>query len=102
METRDISRRTLLKSGGAALAGLSVLQVAGPSQAFAQFGDEVIPWVDQPAPNPIPAAVGNLLKWESLDTRIIPANNFFFVSHHGVPTGLNEANWQVGVAGLVA
>ena len=33
MEHRDVSRRTLLKGGGAALAGLS-LQVAGPARAF--------------------------------------------------------------------
>ena len=33
MEHRDVSRRTLLKGGGAALAGLS-LQVAGPAHAF--------------------------------------------------------------------
>ena len=31
MEHRDVSRRTLLKDGGAALAGLS-LQVAGPAR----------------------------------------------------------------------
>ena len=33
MEHRNVSRRTLLKGGGAALAGLS-LQVAGPAHAF--------------------------------------------------------------------
>ena len=38
MEHRDVSRRTLLKGGGAALAGLS-LQVAGPGRAFAQDND---------------------------------------------------------------
>ena len=36
MEHQDISRRTLLKDGGAALAGLTVLRVAGPAQAFGQ------------------------------------------------------------------
>ena len=34
MSHRDVSRRTLLKGGGAALAGLSVLRVAGPAHAF--------------------------------------------------------------------
>lgn len=102
MANPAISRRALLKDGGAALAGLTVLQVTGPTLAFAQFGDEVIPWVDQPAPNPIPGNVGNLLKWESLDTHLTPANNFFFVSHYGQPTGVNEATWRVGIEGLVA
>jgi DMSO/TMAO reductase YedYZ molybdopterin-dependent catalytic subunit len=102
MENQDISRRTLLKDGGTALAALTVLQVAGPVQAFAQAGEEVIPWVDQPAPNPIPANVGNLLTWEALDSRLTPTHNFFFVNHYGQPDGLVEATWRVGIGGLVA
>src|SRR5215217_2264724 len=78
---QDLSRRALLKGGGAALAslsGLSVLQVAGPAHAFPGHsgegddapwdderptprddypghpGDEVIGWTDQPAPFPFP------------------------------------------------
>ena len=69
MEHRDVSRRTLLKGGGAVLAGLS-LQAAGPAHAFrseddrekhawdddqpdpsqslGQPGDVVLPWLDQP------------------------------------------------------
>jgi hypothetical protein len=34
MENHEVSRRTLLKGGGAALAGMTVLRVAGPAQAF--------------------------------------------------------------------
>ena len=50
-----MSRRTLLKGGGAAVAGLSVLRVAGPAHAFPGGpGDEVIPWLDQPAAEPGP------------------------------------------------
>ena len=40
---QDLSRRALLKGGGAALAGLSglsVLQVAGPAHAFPGQSDE--------------------------------------------------------------
>jgi DMSO/TMAO reductase YedYZ molybdopterin-dependent catalytic subunit len=118
IEHHDVSRRTLLK-GGAALAGLTVLRVAGPAQAFpgeenghddqpdpAQClghpGEEVIPWLDQPAENPVPNNVGNLLKWEELDSWLTPADNFFFVRHFGQPDGLDEAMWRVGITGLVA
>ena len=118
MSKQEVSRRTLLKDAGTALAGLTVLQVAGPAQAFPQdgqgrngepdaslalqqVGDEVIPWLDQPAPNPIPANVGNLLKWEELDSWRTPTDNFFFVNHYGQPDGLDEATWRVGIAGLV-
>ena len=54
MEHQDVSRRTLLKGGAAALAGLTVLRVAGPAHAFGQSGGEVIPWLDQPPPSPFP------------------------------------------------
>ncbi|MDQ5826826.1 MAG: twin-arginine translocation signal domain-containing protein [Chloroflexota bacterium] len=114
-EQHTVSRRTLLK-GGAAVAGLTVLQVAGPAQAFPghageeedsagaadqpdladamAHGDaEVIPWLDQPAPNPVPANVGNLLVWEELDSWRIPSEDFFFVNHFGQPTGLDAATW---------
>jgi DMSO/TMAO reductase YedYZ molybdopterin-dependent catalytic subunit len=102
MESQDLSRRTLLKDGGAALAELTVLRVAGLAQAFGRPGDEVIPWLDQPAANPIPDNVGNLLQWEALDSWLTPTNNFFFVNHYGQPDGLDESTWRVGIAGLVA
>ena len=34
MSKQDVSRRTMLKDGGATLAGLTMFQVAGPAQAF--------------------------------------------------------------------
>src|SRR5689334_17523080 len=102
MLNRSISRRALLKSGGAAFAGLTMLRVAGPDHLFGQSGTEVIAWLDQPPPNPVPAIVGNLLRWESLDSRLTPANNFFTIAHHGIPDVLNDATWRVEIAGLVA
>src|SRR5262245_10817154 len=69
MEYQGLSRRTLLKGGSAALAGLTVLRVAGPAPTFpGHSGEEVIPWLDQPPPGPFsPENVGNLLVWEGLD-----------------------------------
>src|SRR5690348_9667854 len=69
----DISRRSLLKGGSAAGAALTVMHLTGPSQAFGQPGEEVLPWLDQPAANPLPASVGNLLQWESLESWLTPA-----------------------------
>jgi DMSO/TMAO reductase YedYZ molybdopterin-dependent catalytic subunit len=103
MENQDISRRTLLKGGGAALAGLTMLRVAGPTQAFAQSGEEVLPWLDQPPPAPFPPAEGgNQLVWEELDSWLTPAHNFFYVNHYGPPPGLDDPNWRVEITGLVA
>jgi DMSO/TMAO reductase YedYZ molybdopterin-dependent catalytic subunit len=99
---QQYTRRRILKDGGAAAAGLMALTVAGPPGAFGQTGDVVIPWLDQPAANPIPGVVGNLLKWEALDSQLTPADNFFFVSHYGIPQSLAEATWYVQIGGLVA
>jgi DMSO/TMAO reductase YedYZ molybdopterin-dependent catalytic subunit len=127
MDNPDIRRRSLLKGGGAALAGLSILQVAGPTHAFppqsdqerhdvwdddqpdpsralGEPGDVVLPWLDQPPPFPFPDAAGSQLVWEELDSWLIPPEKFHFVTHYGVPSGLDEAAglWRVNVAGLVA
>lgn len=124
MRHQDVSRRTVLKGGGAALAGLTVLRVAGPAHAFpghaaqeeqnaggdvprdqnqdlGNLNGDVIPWLDQPPPSPIPDNAGKLLIWEAVDSWYTPADDFFFVNHYGQPGGLDEATWRVGIDGLV-
>jgi DMSO/TMAO reductase YedYZ molybdopterin-dependent catalytic subunit len=98
---QEMSRRSLLKGGGAALAGMSALHVAGPARAIGYTGGEVIPWLDRVPPNPVPDAVGNLLDWEALDSWLTPAGNFFTINHYGVPT-VDMTRWRLGVDGLVA
>ena len=67
MTSLPISRRTMLRQGGMALAGLSVLRLAGPAHAFPRAQDaEVVPWLDQPEPNPVPEAIVRQLTWEDL------------------------------------
>jgi DMSO/TMAO reductase YedYZ molybdopterin-dependent catalytic subunit len=102
MNNQGTSRRTFLKGGAATLAELTMLQVSGLGRAFGDPDEEVIPWLDQPAPNPIPNNVGNLLNWEALDSWLTPANDFFFVNHYGQPDGLDESTWRVDIGGLVA
>jgi DMSO/TMAO reductase YedYZ molybdopterin-dependent catalytic subunit len=99
---QELSRRTLLKGGGAAFAGMAAVQVAGPSRAFPDHGGgEVIPWVDQPAENPVPDIAANLLVWEDLDSWLTPANDFFVISHYGNPA-VDEASFRLNIGGLVA
>ena len=77
MDQREISRRSVLQ-GGAALAGLALLgsrlpvmasskgateeHVSWSTQVALGFptrpGEEVVPWLDQPAPNPVPDILG--------------------------------------------
>jgi DMSO/TMAO reductase YedYZ molybdopterin-dependent catalytic subunit len=103
MEQLAISRRTLLKQGGAALTGwalLNTLRVGAGPAVLAQSGAEVLPWLDQPAENPVPERVTNLLDWETLDSWITPPDQFFSVSHYGRPEIAIE-DWQLEITGLV-
>lgn len=119
MRRREISRRTLLQ-GGAALAGLATLRssipvlasashdtkesVTWPAQVALGFpsrpGETVLPWLDQPAPNPIPDIAGSLLKWEDLDSWITPNEKFFTIRHYAQPQ-IDQQAWRLQIHGLV-
>jgi DMSO/TMAO reductase YedYZ molybdopterin-dependent catalytic subunit len=117
-----LSRRSLLK-GGAAATGWSVLRVSGNVDASSRqglewtdvpwsngshdtacpdVGGEVLEWTDQPIDVPPPAqgVVGNLLKWETLESRLTPADNFFTVKHYNLPD-IDPSTWRLSVEGLV-
>ena len=103
MKNQDISRRTILKGSAATLAELTVLQVSGLARAFGDSDEEVIPWLDQPGPFPIPPSlVGNPLDWEKLDSWLTPASDFFYVTHYGILQNLDPSTWRVDITGLVA
>ena len=98
----NLSRRTLLQGGGAAIAGLSVLRLAGPAHAFPRTQDAVvIPWLDQPEPNPVPEVIVQQLDWEQLDSWLTPEDQFFVIKHFDLPE-LNERDWRLEIGGLVA
>jgi DMSO/TMAO reductase YedYZ molybdopterin-dependent catalytic subunit len=101
MAHADLSRRRLLQGGGAAIAGLSVLRVTGPTSAFqTPSTGEVIPWLDQPEPNPVPEVIVRQLTWEELDTWLTPPDQFFVIKHFEEPE-LSEADYRLEIGGLV-
>jgi len=103
MTPSTTSRRTLLRHGGAAVAGLSVLRLAGPTHAFASqdaSGGEVLPWLDQPEANPAPEVIVRQLEWERLGSWLTPNDAFFIIKHYDEPV-LDEADWRLEVGGLV-
>src|SRR5215210_7611232 len=103
MTLSGISRRTLLQGGGAALAGVSVLRIAGPTYAFqTPVTGEVIPWLDQLDPNPVPEVIVQQLNWSQLDadTWLTPTDQFFVIKHFNLPE-LNEADFRLEISGLV-
>jgi DMSO/TMAO reductase YedYZ molybdopterin-dependent catalytic subunit len=100
-DTRAMSRRRLLWQGSAALAGLTLLRLAGPAHAFpGQPGEEVIPWLDQPGENPVPEVVGQQLVWEELDSWRTPVDRHFYIQHYGRPA-IDARDWRLHIAGLV-
>jgi DMSO/TMAO reductase YedYZ molybdopterin-dependent catalytic subunit len=66
----------------------------------AQPGEEVLTWLDQPAPNPVPDVVGTQLKWEALESWLTPNDQFFTVGHYDKPV-LDAAAWRLQIGGLV-
>jgi len=101
MASADLTRRRLLQQGGAAVAGLSVLRLAGPTYAFqTPTGTEVIPWLDEPEPNPVPEVIVRQLDWEQLDSWLTPPDQFFVIKHYNEPA-LNESDYHLEISGLV-
>src|SRR5680860_223818 len=102
MAPDEMTRRRLLIQGGAAVAGLSVLRVAGPTYAFqTPATGEVIPWLDKLEPNPAPEVILQQLNWEKLESWQTPPDQFFAIKHFNLPE-LSEQDWNLEIGGLVA
>jgi DMSO/TMAO reductase YedYZ molybdopterin-dependent catalytic subunit len=101
MQKQEFSRRTLLKSTGAAVTGMALLNSGWFAQhAAAQAGEEVLPWLDQPVENPVPQVLGNVQEWESLDAWTTPNDQFFSITHYNSPE-IEVADWSLEISGMV-
>lgn len=98
----SLSRRTLFKAGGAALAGIAL--ASHPLFVHArptQQGETVLSWGDPLPENPVPQILVNRLDWETADSWFTPNDEFFNVNHFGIPE-IEAENYQLDVTGLVA
>ena len=96
-----MSRRAFFTQAGAAMAGLGLLNAPLVAHAFPlQAGEEVLPWLDQPADNPVPEVVANQLTWEDVDSWITPNEQFFSIAHYNRPV-IDANAWRLEIHGLV-
>ena len=100
MTPSAISRRTLVQQGGAALAGLSVLRLAGPAHAFQPARARSSPGWTSPSPTRCRRSIVRQLDWEQLDSWLTPNDEFFVIKHFNQPE-LNETDWRLEIGGLV-
>ena len=102
MSLPTMSRRTFLGHTGAAVAGLTLLNSPWAARAAPplQAGETVLPWLDQPAENPVPEVIANQLTWEDLDSWVTPNAQFFSIAHYNRPE-IDAENWHLEITGLV-
>jgi len=103
MDRFGMSRRTLLKQGGAALTGWALLNTVplGVAPAvLAQTGVEILPWLGMSEENRWAPVVSNQLSWGKLDSWVTPPDQFFSVSRFGNPE-IDVDTWQLEIVGLV-
>jgi DMSO/TMAO reductase YedYZ molybdopterin-dependent catalytic subunit len=97
----DLQRREFITSGTAAMAALAMLHSTRSAMAFPNRpGEVVLPWLDQPAPNPDPVGIQSQLVWEEMDSWITPSDKFFSISHFDRPI-IDPSAWKLEVDGLV-
>ena len=97
VEVQDLDRRTLLKGGGAALAGMTVLKVAGPAHAFPggrarrRFSRG---WISPRTPRPDPPGVGGARHLVHAGRRLLRRQPL-------QPARAVAADWRLAIGGLV-
>ena len=98
----DLPRRQVLGQSGALITSAAVLNSPLLTQAvFAQPGEEIIPWSDQPTVDPGVArgAIQTFPCWEDLDW-LTPNSKFFNIAHYNRPH-IDEQDWSLDITGLV-
>ena len=65
---KEILRREFITTGAATLAGFAAILASRSAYAFpTRPGEEVVKWVDQLPPNPVPEVIKKQLVWEDLE-----------------------------------
>jgi DMSO/TMAO reductase YedYZ molybdopterin-dependent catalytic subunit len=98
---QEIPRREFIAKGSAALTGLAAFFATQHAYAFpSRPGEEVVKWLDQLPPNPVPEVIKNQLVWEDLDSWVTPNDKFFSIAHFNRPV-IDASTWKLEIGGLV-
>lgn len=98
---QGIPRREFMTTGAATLAGLAAFFAGRHAHAFpSRSGEEVVKWIDQLPPNPVPEVIKNQLVWEDLDSWVTPNDKFFSIAHFNRPV-IDEKTWKLEIGGFV-
>ena len=99
MKTRPVSRRDVYYKEVWLSPGWRCCGCLSWPKLSIQPGEDVLPWLDQPAPNPVPGVPGNQPQWEALDSWITPNDQFFTMAHYDKPV-LDGATWRLQIVTL--
>lgn len=94
-----LQRRELIQ-GSAALAAIAALHASRAYAFPTRPGEEVVKWLDQLPPNPVPEVIKNQIVWEDLDSWVTPNDKFFSIAHFNRPV-IDAGTWKLEIAGLV-
>ncbi|MGO4834209.1 molybdopterin-dependent oxidoreductase, partial [Rhizobiaceae sp. 2RAB30] len=98
---QKIQRREFITQGSAALMGLAAFLATRHAYAFpSRPSEEVVKWLDQLPPNPVPEVIKNQLVWEDLDSWVTPNDKFFSIAHFNRPV-IDASTWKLEIGGLV-
>jgi DMSO/TMAO reductase YedYZ molybdopterin-dependent catalytic subunit len=95
----ELTRRDLVLKGSAAIAAYAVLRATRAGAFPSRPGETVVPWLDQPAENPVPQVIQDQLVWEDWDSWITPNERFFSIAHFDRPV-IDAATWTLEIDGL--
>lgn len=98
---QEIRRRDFMTAGGMALTGLAAFMATKGAYAFpGRSGEQVVKWLDQLPPNPVPEVIKNQLVWEDLASWITPNDKFFSIAHFNRPA-IDANTWKLEINGSV-
>ena len=95
----NLMRRELVLKDSVASSAYAMLRASRAGAFPSRPSKTVIPWLDQPAENPVPQVIQDQRAWENVDSWITPSEESFSIAHLARPA-FDPAMWQLEIDGL--